>query len=246
MSDVPGEIKRGKNTVKFVLKLAGTYTDSQKLDFVGVKARTYPGAPAYLHSPFPDRLAVGVPRMPPCLSLTVRASLAGRYAPGLPHHEACDRDGGLPGGRAGGALRRYPVLAGPTRPSFDTGRGRQPVPDTHTQCHLDGSGGTNQQAVYFASSADNPCEASVVQGGLCPYYRVMYPQHPHEAPAPPPTPAKLRNRCALLNPTAPGHLLVLPTCPRSPRSWWRTLRTWGRWPCQTCRARARCRATWAR
>eukprot|EP00873_Tetraselmis_striata_P035871 jgi/Tetstr1/456135/TSEL_042904.t1 len=43
MSDVPGEIKRGKNTVKFVLKLAGTYTDSQKLDFVGVKARTYPG-----------------------------------------------------------------------------------------------------------------------------------------------------------------------------------------------------------
>lgn len=55
MSDVPGEIKRGKNTVKFVLKLAGTYTDSQKLDFVGVKARTYPGAPAYLHSPFPDR-----------------------------------------------------------------------------------------------------------------------------------------------------------------------------------------------
>jgi hypothetical protein len=43
MSDIPEEIKKGKHTVKFMLKRSDSYSPEQSLDFIGVKARRYPG-----------------------------------------------------------------------------------------------------------------------------------------------------------------------------------------------------------
>ena len=43
MTDIAEEIKPGKSSVSFLVKLGKEYSAEESLDFVGLKARTYPG-----------------------------------------------------------------------------------------------------------------------------------------------------------------------------------------------------------
>eukprot|EP00192_Tetraselmis_astigmatica_P020213 CAMPEP_0117657728 /NCGR_PEP_ID=MMETSP0804-20121206/5484_1 /TAXON_ID=1074897 /ORGANISM="Tetraselmis astigmatica, Strain CCMP880" /LENGTH=191 /DNA_ID=CAMNT_0005464199 /DNA_START=201 /DNA_END=776 /DNA_ORIENTATION=- len=43
MADIPGEITPGKNTVHFLVRLSNSFSEDTALDFVNLKARTYPG-----------------------------------------------------------------------------------------------------------------------------------------------------------------------------------------------------------
>ena len=43
MTDIAGEIKPGKSSVSFLVKLGKEYSEAEPLDFIGLKARAYPG-----------------------------------------------------------------------------------------------------------------------------------------------------------------------------------------------------------